>query len=169
MNVALWLYSWFMGRLPILIALGAIVGGFWWYGHTRYNAGEAAVQARWDAYELEATKAASIAQAAADAALARQKQATIDAATRFQNEQVENVRLAGVNAALADRLRDALAAARRDPVPAAPADTGEPEPESIGLDAATVAVALSGFSRGCAESRDALRDQVNALLDAWPR
>jgi hypothetical protein len=163
-----WVYSWVMGRLPVLIALAGLLAGLWYYGHTRYNAGEAAVEARW-AVQLQAdATAARKAQDAADATLKRQKQATLDAARLFTEKQNENALLADRNRALADRLRSALAR-RADPVPAAPADPGGTEPEGAGVDAVTVAIALSGFARGCAESRDGLRDQVNALIDGWPR
>jgi hypothetical protein len=164
----LWLTSWLAGRwLSIAIVAGCVAGlagSYWW----AYNRGAASVEARW-AVQLQAdATAARKAQDAADATLKRQKQATLDAARLFTEKQNENALLADRNRALADRLRSALAR-RADPVPAAPADPGGTEPEGAGVDAITVAVALSGFSRGCAESRDQLRDQVNALLDAWPR
>lgn len=163
-----WVYSWFMGRLPVLIALAVVAGAIWWAVDSYGDRRAAEVQARWDVQLQADATAARKAQADSDATLARQKQATADAARRFASEQTENARLAGVNRALADRLRSALAR-RADPVPAAPADSDGTEPEGGGVDAVTVALALSGFARGCAESRDGLRDQVNALIDAWPR
>lgn len=135
------------------------------YALGRHHA-SAAWEQRWEAREAQIQAATVAAQAVAAEVLARQTAATRDAAARYAHEQTETSRLAGVNRDLDRRLRDAL---RRAPVPAAAADPAEPEPEGVGIDAGAVAMDLSGFAQRCAESRDNLRDQVNALIDAWPR
>lgn len=48
------------GALAVLLASG------WWYGHVRYNAGQADVQARWDADKAVATQALLAAASRAD-------------------------------------------------------------------------------------------------------
>jgi hypothetical protein len=165
-----WLWAHWKGVLVVLVA-GGVLWGLWAsldaYGDRR--AAEAVLP--WQEAARKAAAAAGAAQAEADARHAKQYAATVDAARRFADAQTENARLAGINRALDVRLRHALAEARAggDPLPAAAPDPAEPEPEGVGLDARAVALALSGYARGCAESRDALRDQVNALIDAWPR
>lgn len=162
-----WLWAHWKGVFVVLIAAGVLCGTWWAvdaYGDHR--AAEAVLP--WQEAARKAAEAAGVAQAAADARYEQQRQATYDAAQRFAEQQTENARLAGLNRDLARRLQDRLRAGR-DQLPATPADPDEPEPEGGGLDARTVALALSGFSRACAESRDQLRDQVNALIEAWPR
>lgn len=78
-----WIYSWVMGRLPVLLAVAAVLGGLWWFGHLRYTAGEAALQARWDAATLKATEAAR--------AKERGWRVTVDASDRSRNEALELV------------------------------------------------------------------------------
>lgn len=161
-----WLVSWAAAHwkgIAAVVLVAALFGGL--YGLGRSHA-SAAWEARWEAREAELADAAAQAQARADATLARQTAATREAARRFADAQTDNARLAGVNRDLDRRLRDAL---RRDAVPAPAPDPAGTEPPGVRLDAATVALALSGFSRECAERADGLRDQVNALIEAWPR
>lgn len=165
-----WLWAHWKGVLVVLVA-GGVLWGLWAsldaYGDRR--AAEAVLP--WQEAARKAAEAAGVAQAEADARYSRQYAATLDAARRFADAQTENARLAGINHALDYRLRNALVKARAggDPVSGAGADPGGDGSEGVGIDARTVALALSGFSRACAESRDQLRDQVNALIDAWPR
>jgi hypothetical protein len=167
-----WIVSVMAGRWLVLAWLAvslACLATSYGYGRSHANA---RWEARWEAQHQADAVAAAVAQAAADDRLKRQKQATIDAATRFQHEQVENVRLAGLNAVLSERLRAAVTKARRDPVPAAPADPGTPEPPAHGELSVPVELVVSGlveFSGHCARSRDDLAAQVAGLLDAWPR
>lgn len=58
-----------MNRIYVGIALAVLLAlGFWGYGHTRYNAGEAVVQAKWDkanaSQNVTAVKASETARAA---------------------------------------------------------------------------------------------------------
>lgn len=176
LDLALRLWSWGWAHwkgIVIVAALGALSWGLWAaldaYGDRR--AAEAV--APWQEAAQKAAAAAGVAQAEADARFENQRKATHDAAHRFAEQQTENTRIAGVNRALSERLRGALAearaASRRDPVPEAGGDPAEPEPEELRLDAGAVFNALDGFARACAKSRDDLRDQANALIDAWPR
>ncbi len=168
-NPGLWLFSFLAGHWKIVLLLvicATYTGAVYVMGS---HNGAMGVQMRWNAQK--AADAAAVAQAQAENAerLNRQRQATMDAARKFADAQVENLRLAGVNAALADRLRAALTAPVADDVPAATAPAGEPEPEGVRVDAVTAAIALSGFARECAADRDRIGEQVNGLLDAWPR
>lgn len=166
-----WLVSLIAGRwlaLAGLVGILAVLVGI--YGLGRHHS-TMRWEARMAAQERAYTDAAHKAQQAADAAVARQKQATIDAARLFTEKQNENALLADRNRALADRLRSALAR-RADPVPAAPADPGGTEPAPGGQLSVPVEFVVSGlvdFAGACARSRDDIAAQVNALLDAWPR
>lgn len=47
----------FLPRIGIgALVLAVLVGGGWFYGHTRFNAGEAKVQAKWDRENAEALR-----------------------------------------------------------------------------------------------------------------
>lgn len=160
--------SFVAGRWLVLAGLVAVLALFaGTYGLGRIHA-NTRWEARWEARDRAYTDAQAKAQAAADATLARQRQATQAAAEEFAREQTENARLYGVNVDLARRLRSALARPAAT-VPAAAADTGEPQPASGWVDARTVALAAVGFAEGCAKSRDDLAAQVIGLQDAWPR
>ena len=96
------------GALVVLLASG------WWYGHVRYSAGEAAVQALWDADKVVAAKAVLDAASRADdirrADAAISEQVQHDLETRALAADARN-------ADLARRLRDAEVRACRGSVP----------------------------------------------------
>jgi hypothetical protein len=163
-NPALWVYSWVMGRLPVLIALAAIVGGVWWYGNSQYNAGEAAVQARWDAATLKATEDARIKE--------RAWQAAVDASDRGRNDALELVAAQGAAIGLLnDRVR--YLATRPRPVanPAEPsACPAELARERDWADECGVLLSEGADALAAqAGERDAAVIDLWAAADAWPR
>lgn len=166
-----WLYSWAMGRLPVLIVLAAVLGlAAGLYGLGRHHS-TTRWESRWEARETAWANAQAEAQRLADEAVERQRSATIEAAQRFSDAQAQNVTLADRNRQLGERLRRALARPAGDlPTPAP--DPAGTEPAGDRLDAESVVDLLRGisaFAEGCARSRDDLAAQVNALQDAWPR
>ncbi len=111
------IWSWIMGRLPVLILFACAFGGVAWFGHLRYNAGQAEVQARWDGRELAIQREADRAKAA-EAALAAARQARkVAEDKRYTDAQTEIERLGGINRTLASGMQDLAAAARRRPLP----------------------------------------------------
>jgi hypothetical protein len=130
----------------LLFAGGALVvllAGGWWYGHVRYSAGRADVQALWDADKAVVTTAlldaASRADAIrrADAATARkvqdELQAKLDAAAAGRDDLARRLRLYA--ARTCDRAVSGPASPPAGTTPAAP----EPRSDS-GIAAATAAV-----------------------------
>lgn len=149
-------------------AVVAVLGGAWHYGHTRYEAGEAAVQARWDAERLIAAEAFAKQSAAVAATVEADK--AISAKVQHELE----TRLGDSDARardLAGRLRGYQASARGCAVSGAadraagpPTAPGEPGGDEA-IERATAAVLtacghdasrLQGFQdwwRGVVESR----------------
>jgi hypothetical protein len=164
MTPALWLYSWVMGRLPVLIALAAIVGGVWWYGHTRYNAGQADTQARWDDATRKATEDARIKE--------RGWQATVDASDRSRNDALELVAAQGATIGL---LNDRVRYLATRPRPAAnPAELASCVAELARERhrAETLGGLLAEGDRLIADlgrERDEAVIDLWAAADAWPR
>ena len=64
---------WLLRYLPHLLGLLGLIAGIWWFGHSRYEAGQADVRAEWDAAivvaQIEADK-----KEAADAEVAKAMQ-----------------------------------------------------------------------------------------------
>jgi hypothetical protein len=88
--------------VPYLIVLALLIGGVVYYGHTRYNAGQANVQARWDAHSLK-QNAALTQQLTENARLQNERDLI-----RWQHEKAVREKLAADNrsADLARRLRE---------------------------------------------------------------
>lgn len=127
------------GALVVLLASG------WWYGHVRYSAGEAAVQALWDADKVVAAKAVLDAASRADdirrADAAISEQVQHDLQTRALAADARN-------ADLTRRLREHEARACRSPVsgpagPSAGTAPAGPEPGSDRGIAPAVAAVVS--------------------------
>lgn len=130
----------------LLLAGGALVvllAGVGWYGHVRYNAGQADVQARWDADKAVATKALLDAASRADdirrADAAISEQVQHDLETRALAADARN-------ADLTRRLRDYETRACRGTV-------SEPSRTASGASAATPE---PGSDRGIAEATAAV-------------
>lgn len=144
-----------------LAGLAALLGLLWWFGHSRYTAGEAAgraqVQADWDA----AVKVARAAVAKAEAAKAQKEAADRKAAQEVDNGLRE--KLAGAEALARDtarRLQDARARAGRCSVPGTAASAGVAEaPSGEPADGAALDRADEDHHAACA--RDA------ATVNAW--
>lgn len=127
------------GALAVLLASG------WWYGHVRYNAGQADVQALWDADKAAATQALLAAARRADdirrADAAISEQVQHDLQTRALAADARN-------ADLTRRLREHEARACRSPVsgpagPSAGTAPAGPEPGSDRGIAPAVAAVVS--------------------------
>lgn len=163
--------SWAAGHwLPLvgLLAALALLAGLYGLGRSHANT---RWEARWEAREAVWADAQAEAQRLADDAVARQRAATVEAATRFTEQQHENVTLADRNRQLGERLRRALARPAGN-LPTAAPDPAGTEPAGERLNAESVVDLLRGlsaFAEGCARSRDDLAAQVNGLIEAWPR
>jgi len=166
-----WLISFLAGRWLVLAGLVAVLALFaGTYGLGRSHA-NTRWEARWEARDRAYTDAQAKAQRAADATLARQRQATQTAAEEFARAQTENARLYGVNLDLGRRLRSAIARPAAT-VPAAATDTSEPQPAAAGVATVAVSVIVEGldqFARDCARIADERGAQARALIDGWPR
>lgn len=147
----------------LLVAVAAAVLA---YGHRQYRAGEAAVQARWDA-----------ANAAAERSARERERRWIDAATESDARYADAVHtIQSRDAVLRDydrRLREYAARERARPVPGTPADPGSPcdatAERQRAAEAAGAVAALAAEARHTAAERDQLAEQVRGLIEAWPR
>lgn len=166
MTAALWILGW-LRKVPwqawACVALAALVLA---YGHWRYNAGQADVQARWDkqeaAYALQRAEAALAARATEQRHRAEYKAI----ADRFLKEQADaEQEHAAVVAGLRDRsirVRDRFRCPASAGMPQAPADSGRTaEAGEGGLSVADAEVVL----RAGADA-DAIARQLNALIEA---
>lgn len=134
---------------PYLIALAVLVGGVFFYGHTRFNAGQEQVQAKWDADKAER-------QAVLDRAVA--DKVRIEAEwKRKEKESVDAIqkKLAAVTARADDldgRLRRFYSRPRALSETAAPA-TGSDGASPVGSGQseadARVGAAVDDFSKQC--------------------
>ena len=131
---------------PHLLGLLGLIAGLWWFGNTRYEAGQADVRAEWDRAIIIAQEQADKKEAA-DAAIAKAMQdeltrvgGSLDAATARGRT-------------LAARLSEAL---RRACVPETPgAAPGADDPTGESGDGGAIERALGSHVEACA--RDAER------------
>lgn len=138
-------------------ALAVLLAGGIWYGHSRYNAGQADVQALWDADKAAATQALLAAASRADDI--RRADAAIS--ERITHElQTRTVAADARNADLARRLRDyEKRACDRTVSGTAPASTG--------IDAAPAEPASdSGIGAAVGNVTGACRNDADRLA-AW--
>lgn len=145
---------------PYLLAL-VIAGGAGWKG---WNLGAAHVQAAWDAERVQIERAA---QAAKDAAIAKERANTARAMGAMRDakrKEAEQRAAADVARTESERLRDALAAARRG-LPEACRDAG-----GLRLDGALEVLGECGerYQR-MAEAADAATRDAQTLMQAWPK
>lgn len=140
--------------LPHLAVFAALAGGVLFYGHTRYDAGQASVQTKWDAAIVEAERAARETEERHDAIAKELQDALTEKGGRLDAAE-SSAR------SLADRLRSAQA--RRCVPPAAGATPGAADPGRESADGggagARIDEAVADHFAAC--SRDAAR------LDGW--
>ena len=147
---------WLLRYLPHILGLLGLIAGLWWFGHSRYEAGQADVRAEWDA-------AIVVAQIEAD----KKEAADAEVAKAMQDELVRRGGLLDAATArgrtLAGRLRN-YQASRCLPQAADPAAGPAPAPGVPGDPAGpgtAVELALDNHLSAC--ERDAER------LSGWQR
>lgn len=143
--------------LSYLIAIGAVLGGLWWYGDTKYDEGYAvreaiAVKAESDAKDAAETKRAEM-------------QANADEAQRKANERAKTLETNAANSRLAaDRLRNENASIRNSlPSLTEQAVRKYADTASIVLDSCTAEY------QSMAEIADRIDNDRRQLEEAWPR
>jgi uncharacterized protein YukE len=96
-----------LAGVPRQVWIGlAVIAAVWFYGHLRYNAGQADIQAKFDAYKVEIQKAVSAREAANLAKEAADKQ-EFERIAKQHDEDVKNAK-AKADRVAAD-LRDGIA------------------------------------------------------------
>lgn len=155
----------FLKRVPRQVWIGlAIVAAIWFYGHLRYNAGQASVQGKFDAYKQEVKKAVTK-QIAQNAEKEAQDRAVFAQIAAQHIEDIENAK------AKADRIAADLRAGNiklRNHWRSCPAPQAAASPQGID-ESARLREESAGRIIGNAAEADiwirALQDVIRQLQD----
>jgi hypothetical protein len=133
-----------------------LLGAGWYYGHTRYNAGQADIQAKWDESRAKAEQAARKVQ---DVWESKIYALTFDAEKRRKEREAETDRTIADLRSGALRVRDRF---RCPSVPKAPAIAGEPPAEEPGFREEDAGVLI-----GIADEADTIADDRNQCIASY--
>lgn len=150
---------------PYVWLIAALLGLGAWYGHTRYSAGAATVQAAWDADTL-ARNALAAQQEADNRKLEQARQNRVIEAQNAQNkrDQSHQVAITGARSEL-DRLRNTIASI--DARPSVPGSTCDADRQDASTARGLLAQCAAEY-QGMADKAYGHYSDTLTLEQAWP-